>query len=279
MVRKSSIDYRNNVRLMLELIKTTPVVFFDLETTGLRKECDRILSFSAVKCEARDGKLKETGRLDLLINPGFSIPAGATAINHITNEMVADAPTEKEAYGIIHDFLGDDPLLCGYNSVSFDEKFMNSMYLRQSGRNFTPVHHTDVMKMAKENLELSKYKLSDVAHEMGCDMNIRFHTSMDDVIATRRLFVLLVPNYREKNTGTGTRRVSIEDVRFWSLGHRLTRLYIQTYPYSNTYFDIYKKEWKSDMDGLDLKQLIMDVLSFTGTRTEQELSKKASTYR
>ena len=277
--RKSSIDYKENIMIMMDLVRTVPIIFFDIETTGLNRQFDRIISFSAVKCIVRDGKLMETGRFNQFINPGFSIPASASAVSHITDETVKDAPHEKDAFRNIHNFLGDEPLLCGYNSVSFDEKFVNSMYLRQSGKPFTPVHHTDVMKMAKEQLQLKKYNLSEVAHEMGCDRGIFFHTSIDDVIATRRVFVLLLPYYIDGNSErTGNLRADVCGVKYWEPGHKLARLYVQTRPFSKTYYDLYKGEWRSDLAGVDMNSLVRDVLKYTGARNERELSRKARTY-
>jgi len=278
-VRKSSIDYKEHIQIMLELVKTVPIIFFDIETTGLSSLYDRILSFSALKCVVRDGKLVEIERINQFINPGFSIPASVSAVNHITDKTVKDAPCERDAYRIIHNFLGDAPLLCGYNSVSFDEKFMSSMYLRQSGKPFSSVHHVDVLKMAKEKLQLRKYNLSEVAHEMGCDRGLFFHTSIDDVIATRRLFVLLLPYYKGKNNDKkGYLQADVRGVRYWEPGHALARLYVQTKPYSKTYYDLYKKEWCSDLAGLDMDRLVRDVLAFTGSSNERELSRKARAY-
>lgn len=90
-------------------------MFFDLETTGTNITRDRIVEISMIKV-APDG-LRTTYRR--LINPGVAIPAEATAVHHITNEMVADQPQFKQVAKEIEAQLeGCD--LGGFNSNRFD---------------------------------------------------------------------------------------------------------------------------------------------------------------
>ena len=112
-------------------------IFFDLETTGLRRKVDRILSFSAIKTEyGKDKMFHEVDRLNLFINPGFHIPETITKINHISDETVKDAPTEEKAFPIIRDFIGDYPI-GGYNSDLFDVPFLNNAFQRVLGISLT----------------------------------------------------------------------------------------------------------------------------------------------
>lgn len=92
-----------------------PVVFFDLETTGTNITHDRIVEISMIKVSP-DG-LRTTYRR--LVNPGIAIPAEATAVHHITNEMVASMPTFKQIAREVESQLeGSD--LAGFNSNRFD---------------------------------------------------------------------------------------------------------------------------------------------------------------
>ena len=70
-----------------------PFTVFDLETTGLSPVRDCIVEIGAVRVD-RDGTLS---RFSTLIRPPVPIPARATAIHGITNEMVADAPSFTDA--------------------------------------------------------------------------------------------------------------------------------------------------------------------------------------
>ena len=75
----------------MPLTLTRPIVFFDLETTGIDVQKDRIVQISLIKIYP--DKREEV--LTYLINPGMPIPAGATAIHGITNEDVKDMPNFK----------------------------------------------------------------------------------------------------------------------------------------------------------------------------------------
>ena len=69
--------------------KYTPdYVVFDLETTGISRVYDEVVEISAVK--VRSGKVVD--EFSTLVNPGRHIPAGASQVNGITDQMVADAP-------------------------------------------------------------------------------------------------------------------------------------------------------------------------------------------
>ncbi|MEI8124716.1 MAG: exonuclease domain-containing protein, partial [Parachlamydiaceae bacterium] len=61
-------------------------IFYDTETTGIRAEKDRVIEIAAYD-PMNDRSFER------LVNPGCPIPAEATAIHHISNEMVADAPS------------------------------------------------------------------------------------------------------------------------------------------------------------------------------------------
>ncbi|GAB3531831.1 exonuclease domain-containing protein [Photobacterium alginatilyticum] len=65
-------------------------LILDTETTGLYSEAE-ICEFSVIDAQG-------TVLLDTLVKPTRPIPADATAIHGITNEMVADAPSWFEIY-------------------------------------------------------------------------------------------------------------------------------------------------------------------------------------
>ena len=69
-----------------------PIIFFDLETTGTNIMHDRIVELSYIKVYP-DGKEEEKTRR---LNPEMPIPPQATAVHHITDEDVKDAPTFRQ---------------------------------------------------------------------------------------------------------------------------------------------------------------------------------------
>jgi DNA polymerase-3 subunit epsilon len=99
--------------LNLELKK--PIIFFDLETTGVNIATDRIVEISILKVFPNGNKESKTW----LVNPEIEIPAEATAIHGITNEKVVTEPTFKELAATVNTIIeGCD--LAGFNSNRFD---------------------------------------------------------------------------------------------------------------------------------------------------------------
>lgn len=99
----------------MKLKLTRPIIFFDLETTGTNIASDRIVEISIIKLFP-DGRVVEKSRL---INPEMHIPEGATAVHHITDEMVASEPTFKQIASSLVQFIsGCD--IAGFNSNRFD---------------------------------------------------------------------------------------------------------------------------------------------------------------
>ena len=76
----------------MQLNLRNPLVFFDLETTGINIVKDRIVEISYVKVFPNGKEETKTRR----INPGMPIPPESTAIHGITDEDVKDCPTFKE---------------------------------------------------------------------------------------------------------------------------------------------------------------------------------------
>lgn len=103
------------------------IVFFDLETTGVSTTADRICQIAAVKVNHELDIIDDIK--DYLINPGIPIPAGATEVHGITDEMVKDAPTFKAISRGISSFMqGCD--LGGFNSNRFDIPLLSEEFAR-----------------------------------------------------------------------------------------------------------------------------------------------------
>ncbi len=97
----------------------------DLETTGINLGSDRIVEIAIVRI-APDGQ-KQVKRK--LINPEMPIPAAATEVHGISDEMVASAPTFKQVANEVRQFIeGCD--LGGYNSNRFDIPLLMEEFLR-----------------------------------------------------------------------------------------------------------------------------------------------------
>jgi len=109
------------VRLNLK----NPLIFFDLETTGINIVSDRIVEISYLKVYLNG---EEEGKTRL-INPEMPIPPQATAIHGISDEDVKDSPTFKMiAKSLATHIEGCD--LAGYNSNRFDIPLLAEEFLR-----------------------------------------------------------------------------------------------------------------------------------------------------
>lgn len=121
---------------------TRPLIFFDLETTGTNITRDRIVELSYIKVYPDGTEEKKCRRL----NPEMPIPPASTAVHHITDEDVKDAPTFKKIAKSLHEiFEGCD--IAGYNSNKFDVPLLIEEFSRcginfeVSGRHFIDVQN------------------------------------------------------------------------------------------------------------------------------------------
>ena len=109
----------------MQLKLKNPVVFLDLETTGIDIVKDRIVEIALLKVHL-DGTEEE---LLHRVNPEMPISAEATRVHGITNEDVASEPTFKEVAKKLAKYIeGCD--LAGFNSNRFDIPLLAEEFLR-----------------------------------------------------------------------------------------------------------------------------------------------------
>ncbi|WP_343330465.1 3'-5' exonuclease [Polaribacter staleyi] len=99
----------------MNLNLTKPIVFFDLETTGVNIATDKIVEIAILKVFPNGNKESKTW----LVNPEIKIPQESIDVHGITNEKVAAEPTFKELAPKINEMIGDADL-AGFNSNRFD---------------------------------------------------------------------------------------------------------------------------------------------------------------
>lgn len=115
----------------MQLNLTKPIVFFDLETTGVQVGSDHIVQICLLKIMP-DGSETEMTRL---VRPAddkgktLHIPEDSTAVHHITDAMVADQRSFREMAPEVASFIGDADL-AGYNSNKFDVPLLVEEFLR-----------------------------------------------------------------------------------------------------------------------------------------------------
>lgn len=109
----------------MQLNLKRPIIFFDLETTGLNITSDRIVELSFIKVYPDGHEEERTRRL----NPQMSIPKEATAVHGITDDDVKDCPTFRQVARSLADiFRGCD--IGGFNSNRFDIPLLAEEFAR-----------------------------------------------------------------------------------------------------------------------------------------------------
>ena len=173
----------------MELILKNPIIFFDLETTGINIANDRIVELSYLKIDVKGNEVSKT----MKINPTIPIPPETTAIHGIKDEDVKDAPSFVEvAKNLAKDFEGCD--LAGYNSNRFDIPLLAEEFLRadvdidMKKRKFIDVQ-VIFMKMEQRTLT--------AAYKFFCDKDLtNAHSAEADTRATYEVLKSQLDRYK-----------------------------------------------------------------------------------
>ncbi|MBN2486309.1 MAG: 3'-5' exonuclease [Bacteroidales bacterium] len=174
----------------MKLKLKNPIVFFDLETTGINVASDRIVEISYLKVCPNGNEESKT----LRVNPTIPIPAKATEIHGITDEDVKNEPTFNEiAKNIAKVLEGCD--IAGYNSNKFDIPLLAEEMLRAEididlkKRKFVDVQ---VIFLKKEPRTLS------AAYEFYCSKQLtNAHSAEADTLATYEILQSQLDRYPE----------------------------------------------------------------------------------
>ena len=167
-----------------------PIVFFDLETTGVDTAKDRIVEVSMIKIMPDGEEIVRTRR----INPQMHIPEQATLIHGITDEDVKDAPTFAQVAKSMAQFI-DGCDFGGFNSNRFDLPMLVEEFLRAGvdvdfrRRRFVDVQNI-FHKMEQRTLV--------AAYKFYCDKNLEeAHSAEADTRATYEVLMAQLDRYPE----------------------------------------------------------------------------------
>jgi DNA polymerase III subunit epsilon len=172
-------DYKRLLRLLNSGVVFTAV---DTETTGLTPETCRIIEIGAVQFD----KTGILSTFNTLVNPECPIPAVATNINHITDEMVGSQPVIKAVLPEFIAFAGDSILVA--HNAPFDLLFINKELERSRMPSMT--------NKAIDTLNLSRWAYPTAAHHslqyLAKVMNIEAkdaHRACDDARVCSEIFL------------------------------------------------------------------------------------------
>ena len=180
---------------MNSIIQERPIVFFDLETTGVNIMTDRIIEISVVKIHPNGEREVKTR----LINPEMPIPEESSAIHGITDEDVKDAPTFRAISKNFFLFL-EDCDLAGYNIIKFDIPMLAKEFSKvglnfnTSGRKIIDVYSI-FCRMEPRNLSS--------AYRFFCGKKmVDAHSAEADTLATVEIFEAQLAKYRSADPET-----------------------------------------------------------------------------
>lgn len=157
-------------------------IVFDLETTGISVQKDSILEISAVK--AQSGRI--VSEYSTLVNPHRHIPAAATAVNGITDQMVENAPSLRDAMEGFLDFIKDG-ILVGHNIHTFDTNFVYDaavLLFQKEIKN----DYVDTLYLARKCLpQLQHHTLGDVSSYFQISTE-GAHRALNDCIMNQKCY-------------------------------------------------------------------------------------------
>lgn len=174
----------------MKLNLKNPIIFFDLETTGVDVSKDRIVEICYIKVLPNGNELSRT----LRINPGMHIPEQASAVHGIYDEDVKDCPSFKEvAKDIANDFIGCD--IAGFNSNRFDLPLLAEEFLRAQV-------DIDLSRMRAIDVQVIYHKLEQrtlsAAYKFYCNADlINAHSALADTRATYEILQAQLDHYPE----------------------------------------------------------------------------------
>jgi DNA polymerase-3 subunit epsilon len=173
-------------------------VVFDTETTGFLPNKDEVVQIGALRVVNLQQAPGEV--LDMLVDPGRPIPARSTAVHRITDQMVKGAPKMPEAGRKFHSFARDAVLVA--HNAPFDLAFFHR-YSAQIGARFDhPVLDTVLISAVLFGMT-EGHTLDELCQRLDVDLRDEHrHTALGDAIATRDVFLRMVPMLEQRGITT-----------------------------------------------------------------------------
>ncbi|MGR3951739.1 MAG: exonuclease domain-containing protein [Chlamydia sp.] len=160
-------------------------IFFDLETTGVRPDRDRIIEIAAI--DPYQNRTFQT-----LINPLMPIPLESQEIHGINDDMVKLAPIFASAAKEFIQFCKGAIVLIAHNGETFDIPFLSAEFTRHNLTLPENWAFIDSLKWARKyRKDLPRHSLQYLRQIFGISEN-RAHRALDDVQVLYKVFSLLV---------------------------------------------------------------------------------------
>jgi DNA polymerase-3 subunit epsilon len=174
----------------MQLNLTRPIIFLDLETTGVNVVTDRIVEIGTLRIQADGSSEVKTMR----INPTIPIPKEVTAIHGITDADVKDCPTFVAVAKNLNQYMSNCDL-AGYNSNKFDIPMLVEEFLR-AGINFE-IKGRRLVDVQNIFHKMEQRTLS-AAYKFYCNReHINAHSAEADTLATYEILLAQIEKYKD----------------------------------------------------------------------------------
>ncbi len=158
------------------------IIIFDVETTGLSFTKDRLTSIAAVKVK----NLQNVDTFETYVNPGMHIPEKITELTGISDETVANAPSEDEALRKFMEFCGNTPVLAAHNA-NFDITMINEVCKRHN-IDFK-YNWLDTLILSQAMLpEMGRHRLNNVAKALKLG-SFEHHRADEDALILSKIYI------------------------------------------------------------------------------------------
>ncbi len=172
------------------IVLDKPLVVFDLETTGLSVNLDRVVEIAYLKIMPDGAILKG----DLLLNPEINISAEASAIHGISDEQIKDQPTFKVKAGELWEIF-NDCYYSGFNVMAFDLPMLKREFLR-AGFDFD--YSKAKIIDAKVIYHFMEPRTLAAAYKFYCKKeHVEAHNALADVEVTAKILTSQLKKYKE----------------------------------------------------------------------------------
>ena len=174
--------------LLEQGLESLTITVLDLETTGLKpSQGDEIVQIAGVRIV--NGQLVSGEYFDRMVNPGRAIPAAATRIHGITDEMVSQHPPIQV---VLADFsaFAQDSVIGGHNAA-FDMKCLAVIEQRTGFRFDRPVLDTLLLSMLLQPTQMD-HSLDALCRRFEIT-NAGRHTALGDARATAEVLIKMLP--------------------------------------------------------------------------------------
>ncbi len=186
----NDVDDRIVVHGKREMAFADEYVAFDLETTGLSSQRDRIIEIGAVLM--KNGE--ELDRFQTFVDPERILDKKITELTGITDQMLRGAPKIEDVLPAFLKFVGDRVLVA--HNADFDTGFIRAECARQ-GLAYT-LTSADTLILSQNLLpHLNKFKLNIVANALSLP-DFNHHRAGDDALTCGYLFDRLARKLEEE---------------------------------------------------------------------------------